>query len=208
MRAFVGKNTDTKAIRERYINLKFIADYVGVIGAGRIGRVHLETLAGIPYVQPVMLSDVVEPVLKQVAEKYQVPRYTTNADEVINDKEVQAVWICSPSQFHADQIKKCAKAGKHVFCEKPIATDLNGTVDAIRAAESAGIKLMVAFQRRFDPNFARLHQAIADGEIGTKNPVNAILLSRDPAPPPFAYVKGGGGLFKDMAIHDLDIARY
>jgi predicted dehydrogenase len=92
-----------------------------------------------------------------------------------------------------------------VFCEKPIATDLDGTIDAIRVANSSGIKLMTAFQRRFDPNFARLRKAIEDGDIGT--PINAILLSRDPAPPPFAYVKGGGGLFKDMAIHDLDVAR-
>ena len=94
-----------------------------------------------------------------------------------------------------------------MFCEKPIATDLPGTIDAIRVAEKAGIKLMVAFQRRYDPHFARLRKAIADGEIGAQNPINAILLSRDPAPPPFSYVKGGGGLFKDMAIHDLDIAR-
>jgi predicted dehydrogenase len=82
-----------------------------VIGAGRIGRTHLETLAGIPTAKPIILSDVVESVLKEVAAKYGVPSYTLNADEVINHPEVQAVWICSPSQFHADQIKKCAAAG-------------------------------------------------------------------------------------------------
>ncbi|TFJ80647.1 hypothetical protein NSK_008073 [Nannochloropsis salina CCMP1776] len=179
---------------------------VGVIGAGRIGRVHLETLAGVPGVQPVILSDVVEPVLKEVTAQYGVPNYTLDGDEVINHPDVQAVWICSPSQFHADQIKKCAKAGKHVFCEKPIATDLNGTIEAIKVADEAGIKLMTAFQRRFDPSFARLHKAIAEGSVG--EPISAILQSRDPSPPPFSYVKGGGGLFKDMAIHDLDIARW
>ena len=76
----------------------------------------------------------------------------------------------------------------------------------LQVAEDAGIKLMTAFQRRFDPSFARLHKAIADGAVG--DPISAILQSRDPSPPPFSYVKGGGGLFKDMAIHDLDIARW
>jgi len=179
---------------------------VGVIGAGRIGRTHLDTLASIPGVQPVIISDVVEPVLKDVTAQYGVPRYTLDGNEVINDPEVEAVWICSPSQFHADQIKACAAAGKHIFCEKPIATDLAGTIEAIQVAKDAGVKLMTAFQRRYDPNFAALRKALEAGEIGM--PVNAILLSRDPAPPPFQYVAGGGGLFKDMAIHDLDIARW
>jgi myo-inositol 2-dehydrogenase/D-chiro-inositol 1-dehydrogenase len=116
------------------------------------------------------------------------------------------VWICSPSQFHADQIKECAAAGKHVFCEKPIATDLQGTYEAIAACKTADVKLMTALQRRFDPHFARVKSAIVNGEVGT--PVQGRLCSRDPAPPPFDYVKGGGGIFKDMAIHDLDMARF
>ncbi|CAM9894737.1 unnamed protein product [Chrysoparadoxa australica] len=179
---------------------------VGIIGAGRIGQVHLETLASVPGVQPVIISDVVEPVLKDVTAKYGVPSYTMNADEVIGHKDVEAVWICSPSQFHADQIKACAKAGKHIFCEKPIATDLQGTAEAIKVAEECGVKLMTAFQRRFDPSFSRLHAVLASGEMG--EPISAVLQSRDPGAPPFEYVKGGGGLFKDMAIHDLDIARW
>ncbi len=99
----------------------------------------------------------------------------------------------------------CAKAKKHIFCEKPLATDLQGTHDAVGFAEKCGVKLMTAFQRRFDPSFARLHNIVAKGEIG--QPLSAILVSRDTAPPPIAYVKGGGGVFKDQAIHDLDIAR-
>mmetsp|Transcript_5937 Transcript_5937/g.8927 ORF Transcript_5937/g.8927 Transcript_5937/m.8927 type:complete len:395 (-) Transcript_5937:91-1275(-) len=179
---------------------------VGIIGAGRIGRVHLETLASVPGVKPIIISDIIESVLKDVTEKYGVPSYSLNADDVINHPEVQAVWICSPSQFHADQIKSCARAGKHIFCEKPIATDLPGTIEAIKVAEECGVNLMTAFQRRFDPSFSRLHRAILEGEIG--RPLSAILQSRDPQPPPFQYVKGGGGLFKDMAIHDLDISRW
>lgn len=86
--------------------------------------------------------------------------------EVITDPEVDAVWICSPSQFHADQIKACAANGKHVFCEKPIATDLAETVEAINACNEAGVKLMIGLQRRFDPNFLRVRQAIEAKEVG------------------------------------------
>jgi predicted dehydrogenase len=86
--------------------------------------------------------------------------------EVITDPEVEAVWICSPSQYHADQIKACAANGKHVFCEKPIATDLAETVEAINACNQAGVKLMIGLQRRFDPNFLRVRKAIEDKEVG------------------------------------------
>ena len=110
------------------------------------------------------------------------------------------------SQFHADQIRACADAGKHIFCEKPIATDLLETIEAVNYCRKKGVKLMTALQRRFDPNFGRIKQAIVDGEVG--EPITVKLCSRDPAPPPFEYVKGGGGIFKDMAVHDLDMSRF
>jgi len=179
---------------------------VGIIGAGRIGRVHLDTLASIPNAKPVYLSDVVEPVLNEVAAKYGITKKSANPDDLIFDPEVDAVWICSPSFLHADQIRKCASAGKHIFCEKPIATSLAETISAVEYVKEKGVKFMTAFQRRYDPSFARLHKAVVDGEVG--EPVQAVLQSRDPSPPPFTYVKGGGGLFKDMAIHDLDIASW
>ena len=97
---------------------------------------------------------------------FNVPAYTASDMEVINNPDVDAVWICSPSQFHADQIKACAAAGKHVFCEKPIATDLPETIEAINACNSAGVKLMTALQRRFDPNFARVKEAIVKRTVG------------------------------------------
>ena len=100
------------------------------------------------------------------AKKFGVPKFTSDAMEVITDPEVEAVWICSPSQFHADQIKACAANGKHVFCEKPIATDLAETVEAINACNEAGVKLMIGLQRRFDPNFLRVRQAIENKEVG------------------------------------------
>jgi len=179
---------------------------VGVIGAGRIGLVHLEALASCESAKAVIISNPTVSKAEAAAEKYKLDAFTGDADEVINHPDVEAVWICSPSGFHADQIKACAAAGKHVFCEKPLATDLEETIEAINACHSAGVKLMTALQRRFDPNFKRVKQAIVNDEVGEV--VQVKLCSRDPAPPPFEYVKNGGGIFKDMAVHDLDMARF
>eukprot|EP00640_Fibrocapsa_japonica_P001862 CAMPEP_0113952620 /NCGR_PEP_ID=MMETSP1339-20121228/90522_1 /TAXON_ID=94617 /ORGANISM="Fibrocapsa japonica" /LENGTH=453 /DNA_ID=CAMNT_0000961267 /DNA_START=75 /DNA_END=1436 /DNA_ORIENTATION=- /assembly_acc=CAM_ASM_000762 len=179
---------------------------VGIIGAGRIGLVHLEALASIPEARPIIISNPTVSKAEAAAAQFLVPNFTGDAMEVIEHPDVDAVWICSPSQFHADQIKACAKNGKHVFCEKPIATDLPETVEAINTCKKAGVKLMTALQRRFDPNFARVQQAIEKGEVG--NVIQVKLCSRDPSPPPFEYVKGGGGIFKDMAVHDLDMSRF
>ena len=179
---------------------------VGIIGAGRIGLVHLEALAGCSNAKCVIISNPTVSKAKEAAAKYNVAEFSGSADDVINHPDVEAVWICSPSSFHADQIMKCAEAGKSIFCEKPIATDLPETILAINKCNEAGVKLMTALQRRFDPNFARVKSAITSGEIGT--PIVVKLCSRDPAPPPFEYVQGGGGIFKDMAVHDLDMTRF
>eukprot|EP00310_Coccolithus_braarudii_P023452 CAMPEP_0183340224 /NCGR_PEP_ID=MMETSP0164_2-20130417/6848_1 /TAXON_ID=221442 /ORGANISM="Coccolithus pelagicus ssp braarudi, Strain PLY182g" /LENGTH=415 /DNA_ID=CAMNT_0025510325 /DNA_START=39 /DNA_END=1286 /DNA_ORIENTATION=- len=179
---------------------------VGVIGAGRIGLVHLEALASCESARAVIISNPTVSKAEAAATKYKLDAFSANDMDVINHPDVEAVWICSPSQYHADQIKACAAAGKHIFCEKPIATDLPETIEAINACNEAGVKLMTALQRRFDPNFTRCKKAIDNGEVG--DVVQIKLCSRDPAPPPFEYVKGGGGIFKDMAVHDLDMARY
>jgi len=179
---------------------------VGVIGAGRIGLVHLEALSSCESAKAVIISNPTVSKAEAAANKYKLDGFTSEADEVINHPDVEAVWICSPSGFHADQIKACAAAGKHVFCEKPIATDLAETIEAINACNAAGVKLMTALQRRFDPNFMRVKEAISKGEVG--DIVQVKLCSRDPSPPPFEYVKDGGGIFKDMAVHDLDMARF
>jgi len=179
---------------------------VGVIGAGRIGLVHLEALQACPTAKAIIVSNPTVSKAEAASKQYNVAEFTGNDMDVINHPDVEAVWICSPSQFHADQIKACAAAGKHVFCEKPIATDLPETVEAINACDTAGVKLMTALQRRFDPNFARVKAAIEAGEVGET--VLIKLTSRDPSPPPFEYVQGGGGIFKDMAVHDLDMARF
>jgi len=180
---------------------------VGVLGCGRIGQVHLETLCyNVPNANPVMVMDAFESAAKKAVDKYPVKKYTLSDEELITSKDIDAVWICTPSQFHADQIKMAAANGKHIFCEKPIATDLKGTLEAVEYAKSKGVKLMTAFQRRFDPTFQRLKKSVDSGDVG--KPIFIKTTSRDPAPPPYDYVKGGGGLFKDMAIHDIDICRW
>lgn len=179
---------------------------VGVIGCGRIGLVHLEAITKAPGVTPVIVSNPTVSKAEAAAKQYNVKQFTDDAMEVITNAEVDAVWICSPSQFHAEQIKAAAANKKHVFCEKPIATDLGETVEAINACNEAGVKLMIGLQRRFDQNFKRVRDAVQDKEVG--DPIMIKLCSRDPAPPPFAYVKGGGGIFADMAVHDLDMSRF
>mmetsp|Transcript_43145 Transcript_43145/g.116526 ORF Transcript_43145/g.116526 Transcript_43145/m.116526 type:complete len:299 (-) Transcript_43145:777-1673(-) len=144
-----------------------------------------------PRPRSVIISNPTVSKAEAAAKKFNVPNWTGDDMEVINHPDVEAVWICSPSSFHADQIKACAAAGKHVFCEKPIATDLPETIEAINACKIADVKLMTALQRRFDPNFARVREAITNNEIGS--PIVAKLCSRDPAPPPFSYVEGSGG---------------
>jgi len=139
---------------------------VGVIGCGRIGLVHLEAITKAPNVTPVIVSNPTVSKAKAAAAQYGVARFTEDAMDVITDPEVDAVWICSPSSFHAEQIKACAANGKDIFCEKPIATDLAETVEAINACNEAGVKLMIGLQRRFDQNFVRVKQAVQDKEVG------------------------------------------
>jgi len=179
---------------------------VGVIGCGRIGLVHLEAITKAPNVTPVIVSNPTVSKAEAAAKQYGVARFTADAMDVITDPEVDAVWICSPSSFHAEQIKACAANGKDIFCEKPIATELAETVEAINACNEAGVKLMIGLQRRFDQNFIRVKSSIEKAEVG--EPIMIKLCSRDPSPPPFEYVKGGGGIFADMAVHDLDMTRF
>jgi len=179
---------------------------VGVIGCGRIGVVHLGAITKAPNVSATIVSNPTISKAEAAAKQYGVPKFTADAMEVITSPDVDAVWICSPSSFHAEQIKACAANGKHVFCEKPIATDLADTVEAINACNEAGVKLMTGLQRRFDPNFSRVKKAVENKEVG--DTIMIKLCSRDPSPPPFEYVKGGGGIFADMAVHDLDMSRF
>lgn len=180
---------------------------VGIIGAGRIGKVHAETLAfRLPEANAVVIADVNPEAAKAVAARCGIPRVAANAAEVLADSTIDAVLICSSTDTHADLIVEAAQAGKHIFCEKPVDHSLARVDRAIEAVEKAGVKLQVGFNRRFDANFARVRLAVVSGEIG--KPQLLHIVSRDPAPPPVSYVKVSGGMFLDMTIHDFDMARF
>jgi myo-inositol 2-dehydrogenase/D-chiro-inositol 1-dehydrogenase len=181
--------------------------HIGVIGAGRIGRVHAETLAfRLPESQIVAITDVNREAAQSLAARCNILKVAASSDEILADPQIEAVLICSSTNTHADLIEQAAKAGKHIFCEKPIAFSLEQIDHALAAVKAAGVQLQIGFNRRFDANFARVRQAVASGEIGTPSLMH--IISRDPAPPPPAYVKVSGGIFMDMTIHDFDMARF
>jgi myo-inositol 2-dehydrogenase / D-chiro-inositol 1-dehydrogenase len=180
---------------------------IGLIGAGRIGQVHAATIAyRVSSANLVTVCDPVASAAEQVAARFRVPSVTTDYRAVIGDPQVDAVLVCTPTDTHAAIIIAAAAAGKQIFCEKPVALDLEQTDAALAAVERAGVKLQLGFNRRFDASYARVRQAVASGEIGTPHTVH--IISRDPAPPPIDYIKVSGGIFLDMAIHDWDMARF
>jgi myo-inositol 2-dehydrogenase / D-chiro-inositol 1-dehydrogenase len=180
---------------------------VGVIGAGRIGKVHAENLAlRIQETNVVAIADVMLAAAQETGARLNIPQVTTDYHDLLNAPEIEAVVICSATDTHTQIIIEAAQAGKHIFCEKPIDLNLKRIDEALAVVDAAGVKLQIGFNRRFDPNFRRIRQAVEQGEIGT--PYRLHLISRDPAPPPISYIKVSGGIFVDMTIHDFDMARY
>jgi myo-inositol 2-dehydrogenase/D-chiro-inositol 1-dehydrogenase len=180
---------------------------VGVIGAGRIGKIHARNLAfQIPNANVLAVSDVYLEAAKQCAAECRIPKVMADYHAILEDKAIEAIFICSSTDTHARILCESAAAGKHIFCEKPIDYDLGRIDEALRAADKAGVKLQVGFNRRFDPNFRHARDFVAAGKIGAPHIVR--ITSRDPQPPPPEYVKVSGGLFLDMAIHDFDMCRY
>lgn len=180
---------------------------IGIIGAGRIGKVHAATVAHrAPAARLLAVADIDLPAAQALAEQYCIPLVTSDYRELLAHPDIQAVFICSATDTHAQFTAEAARAGKHVFCEKPIALDLGQIDRTLAVVEEAGVKLQVGFNRRFDPSFARVRQAVECGEIG--QPALLHIISRDPGPPPISYVKASGGMFMDMTIHDFDMARY
>lgn len=180
---------------------------IGLIGAGRIGVLHAETIANhLPDAALVAIADPDLPAARECARRHRVEDVFDDPARVWSDDAVDAVVIASATRTHAEFIVQAARAGKHIFCEKPIAFDLAEIDAAIQAVERAGTTLQIGFNRRFDPNFLHIKQALDEGRIGVPHLLR--ITSRDPAPPPIEYVKGSGGLFFDMTIHDFDMARY
>ncbi len=180
---------------------------VGVIGAGRIGKVHTMSMANqLPNVRIKWIADYKEDVIGDWIYQYGIEHKTGNHLDILNDPEVDAVLICSSTDTHAQFIIDAAKAGKHIFCEKPIAHDVDQIKRALQAVKEAGVKLMIGFNRRFDHNFKKVKEMILQDEVGTPQFIK--ITSRDPGPPPIEYVKVSGGIFMDMTIHDFDMARF
>lgn len=176
---------------------------IAVLGYGRIGRIHADNVRANPLAH---LAAVADPLFGGGLEPPGDVRWTTEIDSIIDDADVDAVMICTPTPTHAPLLEAAAAAGKHVFCEKPLDLDYDVAARAVAAAQRAGIRLQVGFNRRFDPSFRRVRDAVRGGEIGALCMLRVI--SRDPAPPPIEYVRNSGGLFLDMMIHDFDMVRF
>ncbi|NLV41394.1 MAG: inositol 2-dehydrogenase [Candidatus Hydrogenedentes bacterium] len=180
---------------------------IGLIGVGRIGKVHAEHLAyRIPRARLAAVSDVNLEAAAALGAKLGVGRVEADHRALLADPALDAVVICSPTDLHAPMIEESAAAGKHIFCEKPVARTLGEIDRALDAVARAGVKLQIGFNRRFDANFARVRRAISSGEIGEPHLLH--IVSRDPGPPPIEYVRVSGGMFLDMTIHDFDMARF
>lgn len=180
---------------------------VGVIGAGRIGKLHIEHLAqNIPEVELLSICSLNRLGAESLAEQFNVPKVMTDYNALLADPQIDAVLVTSSTDTHVEISQAAAKAGKHIFCEKPIAFDLEQIDETLAIVEQAGVKFQVGFNRRFDASFKRVREAVTSGEIGEPHIMR--ITSRDPAPPPIEYVKVSGGIFLDMTIHDFDMARY
>jgi myo-inositol 2-dehydrogenase / D-chiro-inositol 1-dehydrogenase len=180
---------------------------IGLIGAGRIGKVHAHSvMTSIPNATLVGVADYDKDEAVNLAEQYQIPFATGNHRDILDINEVDAVIIASSTDTHAPFTVQAAQAGKHIFCEKPIAAELDKIDEALQAVAAAGVKFQVGFNKRFDASFYRIKQAIDTGEIG--EPQLLHIISRDPSPPPISYIKVSGGLFFDMTIHDFDMAHF
>ncbi|HXR21325.1 MAG TPA: inositol 2-dehydrogenase [Acidimicrobiales bacterium] len=178
---------------------------VGLIGSGRIGRMHAGLLAG--GINGAVLSavtDAMPDLADEIGRTYNVPAVET--DRLIADPAIDAVAICAPTSTHVRYIIEAAEAGKSIFCEKPVSLDLAEVDRALAVVSRAGARLMVGFNRRFDPSHAAVRVAVANGSVGAPHLVR--ITSRDPEPPPMSYARGSGGIFLDMTVHDFDMARY
>jgi myo-inositol 2-dehydrogenase / D-chiro-inositol 1-dehydrogenase len=179
---------------------------MGIIGVGRIGRMHADLLARqVPGAAVSMIHDPREEAARDVADELGVAM-AADVDDLLSNGDVDGVAICSSTDTHAELITAAARAGKAIFCEKPVSLDLTEVDRALAVVEQAGVPFQIGFNRRFDPAHASVAAAVADGTIG--EPHLARITSRDPAPPPLDYVRVSGGIFLDMTIHDFDMARF
>ncbi len=180
---------------------------IGIIGAGRIGRVHARNLAlEIKGAETVRIADIDFSAAQEVARLNNIEQADADYRDVLGDPGVDAVLICSSTDTHARFVIEAARANKHIFCEKPVDLTVPEVEAALSAVKQAGVIFQVGFNRRFDINFQKIKKGIMEGEIGRLHMLR--IASRDPAPPPIDYIKRSGGIFLDMTIHDFDMARF
>ena len=181
---------------------------IGIIGAGRIGRLHTENISRmVADIEIIGIADVNMNVETRLwAEGLGISLVTKDAMDLIGNPDIKAVIICSSTSTHADYIMAAARAGKHIFCEKPIDLSVQKGLEAIKVAKEHSVRLQLGFNRRFDHNFKQVRQLCKSGQVGDIHIVK--ITSRDPAPPSAAYVAVSGGIFLDMMIHDFDMARF
>ncbi len=181
---------------------------VGIIGAGRIGKVHGESI--MRYVKDATVKAIADPFMNEQTEAWAkglgIEEVYTDYHKILEDKDIEAVLICSSTDTHSSISLEAIAAGKHIFCEKPIDHDVNKILEVKKALEKANIKYQVGFNRRFDHNFKGARAAVENGKIGTLDVLK--ICSRDPGAPPVEYVKVSGGIFLDMTIHDFDMVRF
>jgi myo-inositol 2-dehydrogenase/D-chiro-inositol 1-dehydrogenase len=178
---------------------------IGLLGAGRIGQIHARSAAAHKSATLVAVTDVDAKAAGAIAAETGAS-VAKGIPDIIADKSIDAVLICTPTDTHADLIEQAAKAGKAIFCEKPVDLSAERVRACLKVVADTKAKLMIGFNRRFDPSFASLQKRLAAGEVG--KPEIVTILSRDPSPPPVSYITRSGGLFRDMMIHDLDMARF
>ena len=173
-------------------------------GAGRIGQIHAANVAAHTEAELRTIVDVSADAANAIAKRYGAK--IADAGQALDDEAIDAVIVASSTDTHADIVKAAARAGKAIFCEKPIDLELARVDDCLAEVEAGGVMMQIGFNRRFDPSFAALHAELRDGRIGAVELV--AITSRDPAPPPIDYIRVSGGLFRDMMIHDFDMARW
>ncbi len=176
----------------------------GLLGAGRIGKLHSGNIVASPDAELVAVADVVADAATSLAAA--TGAEVRDAGTIINADDIDAILIGTSTDTHADFIEQAMQAGKAVLCEKPVDLDAKRIETCLHAIEESDKPLMIGFNRRFDPNFAALKKRLDDGAVGSIEMVT--IISRDPGPPPIAYVERSGGLYRDMMIHDFDLARF
>ncbi len=179
---------------------------IGILGAGRIGKVHGENILNIPGVK---LVKIVDPYISEEMVKWAESngvKASKEVEDIFSDDSIDAVLICSSSNTHAEFIMRAAQAKKHIFCEKPIDYNTDRIRETLDVVQKSGVKLQVGFMRHFDHNHRKAHDEIVAGKIGVPHILH--ITSRDPQAPSMEYVKNCGGFFFDMTIHDFDLARY